>query len=497
MKKGTIIWISAILIISAALCVVGVVVPCIEETIKKIFFILGGIGSVASIIGLIIVLVQKPKNDVTAEPPEIKLDFETATKLADGRLQEEIALRDKTIVALQEELARKNLSSWEQKVKELLEKGELQMAIESIDTDESDYEATTRHIRKAQLYIADFNFSEAERHYKKAVEINPSYFSYLAIAGFYYDLNRFPQAIDYYGRALPLAPSPEEKAVVLNNLGNTQSKSNSLEAEKSYIEALSIYRELTKNNPDAYRPDLAMTLNNFGSWQLDNNRPEAEESYTEALKIRRELAKENPGAYRPHVAGALNNLGNWQSANNRPEAEESYTEALSIYRELAQNNPDAYRPDVAMTLNNLGNWQSDNNRAEAEESYTEALGIYRELAKKNSDAYKPDVAMTLNNLGIWQSDNKRPEAEESYTEALKIRRELTKNNPDAYQPDLAMTLVNLALYYRDNAPHKNLPLKYAREAMDTIEKCHPTQLTQQILDTANRVVEEWERRTDG
>ena len=83
---------------------------------------------------------------------------------------------------------------------------------------------------------------------------------------------------------------------------------------------------------------------------------EAREEYAEALQIRRELALENPDTYRPGVAMTLNNLGVLDRDQGRmEEARNEHAEALQTYRELAQKNPETYRPDVATTLNNLGN----------------------------------------------------------------------------------------------------------------------------------------------
>ena len=72
------------------------------------------------------------------------------------------------------------------------------------------------------------------------------------------------------------------------------------------------------------------------------------------LKELRELAKQNPEAYNPDMAMTLNNLGNLLSnTNHLKQAQAYYEEALEIYRELAKQNPEAYNPYVAMSLNNV------------------------------------------------------------------------------------------------------------------------------------------------
>ncbi|MCL1936917.1 MAG: tetratricopeptide repeat protein, partial [Candidatus Azobacteroides sp.] len=66
-------------------------------------------------------------------------------------------------------------------------------------------------------------------------------------------------------------------------------------AEKEYAEALEIRRALSKNNPEAYRPDVAMTLNNLGVLHRDlHDFAIAKKEYAEALKIRRDLYFQAP-----------------------------------------------------------------------------------------------------------------------------------------------------------------------------------------------------------
>ncbi|MDD5274362.1 MAG: tetratricopeptide repeat protein, partial [Methylovulum sp.] len=158
----------------------------------------------------------------------------------------------------------------------------------------------------------------------------------------------------------------------------------------------------------------------------------AEARYQEALRIRRQLAKDNPTVYLPDVAGTLNNLGILAAnSGRRSEAESLFQEALAIDRPLAKGNPAVYLPDVARALNNLGALvkADSGRRSEAEKLYQEALGIRRQLAKDNPAVYRPDVPMALNNLGVLVAadSDRRSEAEGLYQEALEIYRPLAKD----------------------------------------------------------------------
>ena len=58
-------------------------------------------------------------------------------------------------------------------------------------------------------------------------------------------------------------------AGTLNNLGRLQRDKNELDkAEKSYAEALEIYRRLAQTNPQTYLPDVGMIQINLGIFYL-------------------------------------------------------------------------------------------------------------------------------------------------------------------------------------------------------------------------------------
>ncbi len=248
-------------------------------------------------------------------------------------------------------------------------------------------------------------------------------------------------------------------AITLNNLANLHRKTNRLqEAEVEYNEALTICRQLAKAHPDAYLPNVAMALSTLADLHRKNNHhKEAEDEYNEALTICRQLAKAHPDAYLHNLAITLSSLaGLHRQTNHHKEAEEEYNEALTICRQLADKNPDAYLPNLAMTLNNLADLhRKTNHNKEAEEEYNEALTICRQLAKAHPDTYQPYVATTLNNLAILHKNtNRHEEAEAEYNEALTICRQLAKDNPDAYLPNLAITLSSLANLHNDTNRHE-------------------------------------------
>ena len=248
----------------------------------------------------------------------------------------------------------------------------------------------------------------------------------------------FGEARGFYERLIELAPTIEHHfkyAYLLQSLNDFEKAIN------LYEMVLKELRELAKQNPEAYNPDMAMPLNNLGNLLcVTNDFKQAQAHFEEALEIRRKLAKQNPEAYKPDVATTLNNLGNLlNNTNHLKQAQAYYEEALEIHRELAEQNPEAYKPDVAATLNNLGSLlYATNDLKQTQDYYEEALEIRRELAKQNPKAYNSYVAMTLNNLVILYLElKKKGDAEKAYQGAHDIYQKLAGRHPGAYEIDYA------------------------------------------------------------
>ncbi|MDR2496215.1 MAG: tetratricopeptide repeat protein, partial [Tannerellaceae bacterium] len=274
---------------------------------------------------------------------------------------EEIALRDKTIEELRQQLAEKDLPDYKEAVKPYVDEGNYAKAIELVNPDgaaeEAAEEAAEKYIFQAQLYIAGYQFKEAGEHYRKAVEIFPSAENTFAAAEFYQELNRVNDAKEYYERCLEMELLPVNRASVLNNLGNIFEQSNDYpEAEKAYAEALKIKRTLADEDPQTYKPTLAVTLNNLGALHSKKGEYEqADNYYKEALEIRRELAKKDPDTYNPDLAITLNNLGCLHhDQEDYDQAKGYHKEALQLRRGLAAKDAKTYNPDLATSLNNLG-----------------------------------------------------------------------------------------------------------------------------------------------
>ena len=169
-------------------------------------------------------------------------------------------------------------------------------------------EAVQAWLLRARLLTMRFQFSEAEKAYREAIETSPESFeANFVFARFSQDLNRYGTAEPLYLKCLDLARgsgNQADVAMTLNNLGILNSEQNRKpEARKACEEALKIYRELAQNNPEVYLPYVASTINNLGVLNREQNRKEeARKAYEEALKTYRELAQNSPEVYLSYVA---------------------------------------------------------------------------------------------------------------------------------------------------------------------------------------------------
>jgi Tetratricopeptide repeat len=261
-----------------------------------------------------------------------------------------------------------------------------------------------------------------------------------------------------------LARSLNDLSVRLGDLGRRE------QALAAIQEAVTIYRELAADHPDAFRPGLALSLNNLSNHLAGlGRREDALAASQEATQVYRELAAARPDAFRPDLAGSLNNLSNHLGGlGRREDALAASREATDTYRELAADHPDTFRPYLATSLGNLSAYLADLGRREdALAAIQEAVTIHRELAAARPDAFRPDLATSLTNLSVRLADlGRREDALAAIREAVTIYRELAAARPDAFRPGLAASLTNLSVELADLDRPKSA-LAASREAADT------------------------------
>lgn len=119
---------------------------------------------------------------------------------------------------------------------------------------------------------------------------------------------------------------------MLTNLGNLYAATQRpKEAESTFAESLTIFRQLAKDNPAAHLPDLAMTLDCFGLLYRDTQRPkEAEAMLSQASEIYRTLVLHSPRLYGDRLAESLRNLARLASVSDELRSCSLIREALQV-----------------------------------------------------------------------------------------------------------------------------------------------------------------------
>jgi len=255
----------------------------------------------------------------------------------------------------------------------------------------------------------------------------------------------------------------------LNNLSNPLSDlGHREEALEAMWECVPLYRDLVRDWPNAFNLDLARSLNNFSICLSDlGHREEALQAAQECVALYRNLAQDRPNTFRPELARSLNNfsihladLGHWE------EALEAVRECVALRRDLAQDQPNVFNPDLAGSLHTLSNRLSNlGHREEALEVVRESVALYRDLARDRPNAFNPDLACSLNILSVCLSNlGHREDALEAVQECVALYRDLARNRPNVFNPDLAHSLNNLSIYL-PNLDDREKALEAVRECV--------------------------------
>ena len=387
-------------------------------------------------------------------------------KKADPRRMEALRLlelgkvKEALMLITQEELVSRAESIDERRTltEEVLQNDEQELvsdALVRIKALENDVENASRFDEIEWAYDAVYHAAVSVRVYKAIYNF----------ADFLWHQKKYPKGITVAEKLRYLYSDPdvkiedEQKAKLFNLLANFYANNGKpKEAEKLYLEALEIYRILSKKFKKVlFMSEEGRICNNLAVLYGDEKPKETEILYLESLAIRKKLSLDvSKEAFDSDVAETCNNLASFYTSNGKPkEAEKLYWKSLTIYRELSQEvDKETFEADLALTCNNLALFYAENGKwEEAEKLFLESLAIYKRRAEVvNRARYEPNVALICNNLANFYADNgKTGEAEKMYLEALEINHRLFKEvSQEAYEPDIAWTYHNLAGFYMGN-----------------------------------------------
>ncbi|MHA2037496.1 MAG: tetratricopeptide repeat protein [Promethearchaeota archaeon] len=317
---------------------------------------------------------------------------------------------------------------------------EIQDVISSL-TDENSHEIVLRYYEKKDKKFRGDLKDDIEILFHRA-KISPSeelVNEFLTVANaiqqFDFDHKRL---IDVAGELLIL--EEKYKAPILIVVGNILSVlGNPEDAERVYLNALDLYKDLAKKYYRIYLPYVAATQKNLGSVYIDSKRfEEAEKIYNDALSSYKELKKQyynvHSPDFHPKEYGAL---------------ESSYLDDIKAYNELLKKYYDIYLPEEPSITSELGKAGIDLDLLDdIQDGSIDSIESYKSLAKVSYDMYLIDIAKTQSNLGLVYSElRKFEDAERMHLKALKIKRKIADHYPNQVLPELVLTLLDLGDLY--------------------------------------------------
>lgn len=348
-------------------------------------------------------------------------------------------------------------------------KGEYEKALNVLDNEKIDKEESKQrancYMLKARLSIILIRFDEVESYFQKAIEADPKSIYLSEFASFLYGQIRYSGALSKYTKALSIARTDVQ------------------DVQRAHIFS-----------------DLGVIFLDMPGYESSNL---ALDQFNEALKIYKELAKENPDVYLPEVAEVLTNMGIYYSRKNLDfidEAIKAYEDALKIVKKLSNKKPKAYLPLKAKIYNNWGylyEGLGEEHYGQAFEKYNKALNIYRKLAAEYSYTYSPVLARTLNNLGnLYRNTLDFEKAMDVYNEVLKLRKKLAKENPRAFEAGLANAHISIGFLYWDRVDiektdsYRKEVLFHFERAITILEKYQDIPTEKQKLKEVNDLLVE-------
>jgi tetratricopeptide (TPR) repeat protein len=200
------------------------------------------------------------------------------------------------------------------------------------------------------------------------------------------------------------------------------------EAVAATQESIRIYRELTRNQPDA-EPLVGRSLANLGIQERDPERRRV--AAEEAVSIGRRWARgDDPALPNVELAGALHNLSvALADLGRHSEAVAPAQEAMEIRRRQAQAAPGAFQRYFADLLIHLSAKLLEAGRPEeAVLRAAEGVDVFRQLAAEDLRAHEHALCDALARLGLaFVAVGRTEEARELHAQAMALAARLGEN----------------------------------------------------------------------
>lgn len=251
------------------------------------------------------------------------------------------------------------------------------------------------------------------------------------------------------------------------------------ESEAGYRQAIQIYDELAKEDPESETQEsdywemkrgLAVVL--IGQSKISD----AEKAFSEVVAGRQRQVHRFPKipGFRLSLAGSLNDLGIFYARSGQLDvALEKFTASLEINKAIAAENPEilSYRRLLAYDYNNLAPLhESLGDSKEAVNCHRNAYRLRKELADESPQmqGYRAELAVSASGLGeqLYGQPGQEVEARRLMGEAIGLLSQLTTESPEVpiHRHKLAIAKRSLAMALVDTEPDEA-----TRITLDSIE----------------------------
>lgn len=409
-------------------------------------------------------------------------------------------------INLSERLAQTSVDDARRKqVADLMKIGDLKGAAQTLDQilqtdDEKKIEEVAQdEFNSAEIYRLQSGVEAALPRYAKAYRYRPDNWEYArAYARALIDDSQFVSAEELLSdlvktiRADPHSASlvcQRCLAAALEQLGRVHELTGkNKEAEKDYLETITIYKGLEAQHPGTYRGLIASELKRISALYAGMEQwDQAQRTIQEALRVAD--AQRDPPLGPSFVAGLHEALAFVYVKRNYPEkAKESYMAALAVWEHSAVP-PESRTSDAATKLNAIGKLRTNlGDLAGAKTSYSEAAGILSDLLKVHKDDIhiKYALARTWMDLGeTYFHFHRFRAADTAYMKALPMFEELGLSD-SAYQDELGFLFSRLAVM-EESTGDLEAAETHARDELDTYTKlatADPKRHEEDIIDAS-------------
>lgn len=239
-------------------------------------------------------------------------------------------------------------------------------------------------------------------------------------------------------------------AAVQMNLANLYSLTNRSEKAYAHVQdAVLTCEKLVTRNRAIHLPLLAEAYKVQAAIQERNKEwDRAASTYESALSITRELAKEQQSRFEPQIAELLGSQSRmWRVSGNSEQARRAADERIGIYRQLVKTNRGFVTMLAKALVDSGALYHSLSSTDSAVAAFSEAVTLYEEGVRINPRFRAEHVQAVENLANIYGASGRVAESVPVFVRAVALRKQLLDGTVEPLQ-NLLNTLTSLAIAYR-------------------------------------------------